>query len=115
MLSTERFHDSPMSGHLDSFETWKKVGHQFYWPRRQFYWPKLRDDVLPYVRQCDLCQRAMPAQDTKVGLHTATPASYSLEFLLISWDPLICTKRGNHAILVVIVFLILWHFFLYVT
>jgi len=32
------FHDSPMSGHLGSFKTWKKVGCQF-------YWPKLRDDV----------------------------------------------------------------------
>jgi len=57
-----------MSVHLGSFKTWKNVG-------RQFYWPKLRNGVFHYVRQCDLCQRAKPAQDTKVVLHTAKPAS----------------------------------------
>jgi len=66
-----KYFDSPMSGHLGLFKTWKKVGHQF-------YWPKLRDDVFHYVCQCDVCQRAKLAQDTKVGLHTATPASYRL-------------------------------------
>jgi 5-methylcytosine-specific restriction endonuclease McrA len=66
------FYNSPMSGHLGSFKTWKKVGHQF-------DWPKLREDVFHYVHQCKLCQRAKPTQDTKVGLHMATPASYPLE------------------------------------
>ena len=89
------FHDSPVSGHLGSFKTWKKVGHQF-------YWPKLRDDVFLYVRQCDLCQRAKLAQDIKVGLHTATPALYLLERVFIDFmGPLVRTKRGNQAILVV--------------
>jgi len=61
----------------------------------------LRDDVFHYVRQCDLCQRAKPARDTKVGLHTATPASYPLERVFIDFmGPLIRTKRGNQAILV---------------
>jgi len=77
----KHFHDSPMSRHLGSFKTWKKVGHQF-------YWPKLREDVFHYVGQCDLCQCAKPAQVTKVGLHTVTPASYHCrEPSLISWDP----------------------------
>jgi hypothetical protein len=40
------FHNSPMSGHLGAFKTWKKVGHQF-------YWSKLRDDVFHYVHQRD--------------------------------------------------------------
>jgi hypothetical protein len=85
-----------MSGHLGSFKTWKKVG-------RQFYWPKLRDDIFRYIRQCDLCQRAKPARDNKVGLHTSTPASYPLERVFIDFiRPLIRTKRGNQAILVVI-------------
>jgi len=62
----------------------------------------LRDDVFHYVRQCDLCQRAKPAQDTKVGLHTATPASYLLERVFIDFmGHLVCTKRGNQAVLVV--------------
>jgi hypothetical protein len=58
--------------------------------------------VFHYVRQCDLCQQAKLAQDTKVGLHTATPASYPLERVFIGFmEPLVCTKRGNQAILVV--------------
>ena len=84
-----------MSGHLGSFKTWNKVG-------RQFYWPKLRDDVFQYVRQCDLRQRAKPAQNNNVGLHTATLPSYPLEKVFIDFmGPLVRTKRGNQAILVV--------------
>jgi hypothetical protein len=49
-----------------------------------------------------ICQRAKPAQDTKVGLHTATPASYPLERVFIDFmGPLIRTKRGNQSIVVV--------------
>jgi putative transposase len=89
------FHDSPLSVHLGAFQTWNKV-------RCQFYWPKLKDDVFQYVRQCDLCQRAKPAQDMKVGLHTAAPASYNLERIFIDFmGPLVRTKKGNQAILVV--------------
>jgi hypothetical protein len=95
LMLLKYFHNSPMSGHLGLFKTWKKVG-------RQFYWPKLRDDVFRYVRQCDLCQHAKPAQNTKVGLHAATPASYPLERVFIDFmGPLVRTKRGNQAILVV--------------
>jgi len=80
-----------MSGHLGSFKPWKKIG-------RQFYWPKLRD-VFHYVRQCDLCQRAKPAQDTKLGRNTATPASYPLERVFIDlMGPLLHAKRANQAI-----------------
>jgi hypothetical protein len=84
-----------MSGHLGLFKTWKKVGHQF-------YWPKLGDDVFHYVHQCDVCQHAKLAQDTKVGLHTATPVSYWLERVFIEFmGPLVHTKRGHQATLVV--------------
>jgi len=70
------FHDNPMSGYLGAFKTCK-VGHYC-------YWPKLGDDVFHYVRQCELCQRAKPAQNTSMGLHTATPTSCPMEPL---WDP----------------------------
>jgi hypothetical protein len=60
----------------------------------QFYWPKLRDDIFQYVRQCGLYQRAKPAQDSKLGLHTATPLSYSQERVFIDFmGPLVRTKR----------------------
>jgi len=64
--------------------------------------PELKDEVFKYVEQCDLCQRAKPAQNMKVGLHSATPASYPLERVFIDFmGPLVRTKKGNQAILVV--------------
>ena len=39
----------------------------------------MKDEVFKYVKQCDLCQRAKPAQNLEVGLHSATPASCPLE------------------------------------
>ena len=90
------FHDSPVSGHLGSFKTWNKIG-------RKFYWPKMKEVIFRYVRQCDLCQRAKPAQNTKAGLHQATPASYPLERVFIDFmGPLVRTKKGSQAILVVV-------------
>ena len=54
-----------------------------------------------YVKQCDLCQRAKPAQKMKVGLHSATPASCPLERIFIDFmGPLVRTKKGKQAILV---------------
>ena len=67
------FHDSTMPGHLGSFKTGNKIG-------RKFYWSKMKEDIFRYVQQCDLCQRAKPTQNTKVGLHQATPTSYPLVF-----------------------------------
>jgi hypothetical protein len=85
-----------MSGHLGAFKTLKKVG-------RQFYWLKLRDDIFHYVFQCDLCQQAKAAQDSRVGLHTVTPASYPLERVFIDFmGPLVHTRRGNQAIFLVV-------------
>jgi hypothetical protein len=60
------FHDSPILGHLGAFKTWKKL------------MPQLKNEVFQYVKQCDLCQRAKPAENMRVGLHSATPASCPL-------------------------------------
>jgi len=61
----------------------------------------MKEDIFWYVHQCDLCQREKPAQNTKVGLHQATPASYPLVFIDFM-GPLVRTKKGNQAILVVV-------------
>jgi len=62
----------------------------------------LKNEVFQYVKQCDLCQRAKPAQNMRVGLHPATPASCPLERIFIDFmGPLVRTKKGNQAILVV--------------
>jgi hypothetical protein len=63
----------------------------------------MRLEIFDYVRKCDLCQRAKPAQDTRVGLHAASPSSQPMEKLFVDFmGPLTRTKRGNLAILVVV-------------
>ena len=63
----------------------------------------MRQEVFDYVLKCDLCQRAKPAQNTRVGLHSAEPSRYSMEKLFIDFvGPLVRSKRGNIAILVVV-------------
>jgi len=67
-----------------------------------FWWPKLRTEIFNYVRRTT-CQRAKPDQDTRVGLHSASPSSQRMERLFIDFVcPLTRTKRGNIAILVIV-------------
>jgi hypothetical protein len=52
---------------------------------------------------CELCQRANPAQDTRVGLHSADPSTRPMERLFVHFvGPLVRTKRGKSAILVIL-------------
>ena len=88
------YHDSAMSGHLGGRETFPKIATNFWWPR-------MPSEVFNYVRKCDLCQRAKPAQDVRVGMHAASPCSRPMERLFIEFvGPLTRSKRGNIAILV---------------
>jgi hypothetical protein len=90
------FHDSMLSGHLGARKTFQKIATDFWWPR-------MRLETFDYVRKCDLCQRAKPAQDTRVGLNAATPCSQPMERLFVDFvSPLTRTKRGKLAILVVV-------------
>ena len=58
--------------------------------------------MFKYVQGCELCQRAKPAQNTRVGLHSAEPSAQPLDKLFIDFvGPLVRIKRGNIAILVV--------------
>ena len=84
------------AGHLGAFKTYRKVA-------ANFWWPKVRPEIFQYVRRCDLCQRAKPAQNTNVGLHAAQPPSYPMERVFIDFvGPLTRTQRGHTAILVVL-------------
>jgi hypothetical protein len=90
------FHDAVVSGHLGAHKTFYKVAVNF-------WWPKMRTDIFRYVRKCDLCQRAKPAQNTQVGLHSANPSSQPMEKIFIDFvGPLTRSTRGNIAILVVV-------------
>jgi hypothetical protein len=63
----------------------------------------MRKEVFEYVRKCELCQRAKPAQNVRVGLHSAEPCSEPMERLFVDFvGPLVRSKRGNIAILVVV-------------
>jgi hypothetical protein len=63
----------------------------------------MRADVFSYVRKCDVCQRAKPAQNTAVGLHSASPVARLLKRVFVDFvRPLPSTRRGNMAILVVL-------------
>jgi putative transposase len=90
------FHDTILAGHLGERKTFQKLA-------LHFWWPKMQRDVFEYVKRCSLCQRAKPAQDTRVGVHSANPVSKPMERLFIDFiGPLTCTKTGNVAILVVV-------------
>jgi hypothetical protein len=90
------FNDSVLLGHLGARKTFQKIA-------TNFWWPKMRAEIFNYVRRCYLCQRAKPAQDTRVGLHSANPSSQPMEKLFIDFvGPLTRTKRGNLAILVIV-------------
>ena len=90
------FHDSALAGHLGAFKTFRKIA-------TNFWWPKMRAEIFQYVRKCDLCQRAKPAQDKCVGLHVAQPPSQPMERVFIDFvGPLTRTKRGHSTILVVL-------------
>jgi hypothetical protein len=90
------FHDSVLSGHLGAHKTFRKIA-------AKFWWSCMQREVFAYVRQCEACQRAKPAQDAHVGLHSASPSSCPMEKLFTDFvGPLTCTKRGNIAILVVV-------------
>jgi len=89
-------HDAVLSGHLGAWKTYHRIASNF-------WWPKMRSEVFDYVRKCELCQRAKPAQNTRVGLHSASPASQPMEQLFVDFvGPLVRSKRGNIAILVVV-------------
>ena len=42
-------HDTPLTGHLGYFETYRKI-------RERFSWKGLKDDVLRHSRECVTCQ-----------------------------------------------------------
>ena len=87
------YHDSAMSGHLGGRQTFPKIATNFWLSR-------IPSEVFNYVRKCDLCQRAKPAQDARVGMHAASPCSRLMERLFIDFvGPLTRSKRGNIAIL----------------
>jgi hypothetical protein len=92
----EYFHDSALSAHLGVAKTLHRIC-------KVFYWPTIRSDVTNYVRTCDVCQRAKPAQNTRVGFHDSQVVPKPMERIFIDFvGPIVRSRQGNLAILVVL-------------
>jgi hypothetical protein len=72
----EYFHSSHLSAHLGMTKTLNRIS-------KVFFWPDMRREVYAFVRQCEDCQRAKPAPDTKVGLHSSEVVTRPLERVFI--------------------------------
>jgi hypothetical protein len=95
-MTLEYYHDSALGAHLGVSKTLRRIS-------RVFYWPKQRKDVAEYVRKCLPCQQAKPEQDARVGKHQAQVVTRPLERVFIDFvGPLVRSKRGHTAILVVL-------------
>ena len=90
-------HCSPYAGHSGMNKTVQLVS-------RYFYWPNMRQDINPYVRGCELCQRNKSASGKVSGKLQPLPVpeqiweDISMDFV----GPLPVTQRKNDFILVVV-------------
>jgi hypothetical protein len=90
------FHDADFAGHLGARKTFCKIASNS-------WCPDMRAEVFDYVLKCELCQRAKPALDARVGLHSAQPSSQPMQKLFVDFvGPPVRSRRGNIAILVVV-------------
>jgi hypothetical protein len=89
-------HDSALSAHLGVAKTLRRMS-------KIFDWPGIRPDVAKYVRQCGVCQRAKPAQNTRVGLHNSQIVTKPIERIFIDFEgPIVRSRQGNLALLFVL-------------
>jgi hypothetical protein len=90
------FQSSHLSAHLGVAKTLNRIA-------RVFYWPDMRTEVCTFVRKCQDCQRAKPALDTRVGLHSSEVVTRPIERIFIDFvGPIVRSQKGNVAILVVL-------------
>jgi hypothetical protein len=92
----EYFHSSHLSAHLGMTKTLIRIS-------KAFYWPDMRREVSAFVRKCQDCQRAKPAHDSQVGLHSSEVVTRPLERVFIDFvGPIVRSRKGNVAVLVVL-------------
>jgi hypothetical protein len=48
-----------------------------------FWWPRMRKQIFGYVRKCELYQSAKPAQNVRVGLHSADSCVEPMETFFV--------------------------------
>ena len=90
-------HCSPYAGHVGMNKTVQLIS-------KYFYWPNMQQDINPYVRGCELCQRNKSASGKTAGKLQPLPVpeqiweDISMDFV----GPLPVTKRKHDFILVVV-------------
>jgi hypothetical protein len=92
----EYFHSSTLSAHLGMAKTLSRI-------QKVFYWPDMKSEVCDFVRRCQDCQRAKPAQNSRLGLHSSEIVTRPLErIFIVFFGPIARNRKGNIAILVVL-------------
>jgi hypothetical protein len=95
-MELEFFHSSHLSAHLGMTETLNRIN-------KVFYWPEMGREVRAFMRQCQDCQRAYPAPDSQVGLHSSEVVTSPMERVFIEFEvPILRSRKGNIAVLVVL-------------
>lgn len=90
------YHSSIVGGHLGINKTYRKMA-------QQFYWPGMRLEVSKFVRGCQQCQLAKPAQHTRVGFQASQPSSRPWECIHVDYvGPLTRSSDGNIGLMSVI-------------
>ena len=90
------YHDSPSAGHPGQEKTSEPV-------RRHFYWSDMENDIIRYVKECDLCQRSKPNNVTYGTTHPLSIPSRN-------WSHISCDfvtgfpkdKDGYDSVLVIV-------------
>jgi hypothetical protein len=63
----------------------------------------MKSEVCDFVRRCQDCHWAKPAQNSRVGLHSSEVVTRPLERIFIDFfGPIVRSRKGNIAILVVL-------------
>ena len=81
------FHYAVLSAHQGGCKTYHEID-------ANFWWPQMRREIFDYVRNCDFCQRAKLAQNQRVELYSANPASQPMERLFIDFVGPVTRNNG---------------------
>lgn len=89
-------HDPAVCAHFGFFKTFARV-------QEHYYWPKMRQDVMKYVRKCQVCASQKIANSPRMGLMGAEKsASYPWQIISVDiMGPFPRSSKGNTHLLVV--------------
>jgi hypothetical protein len=72
------YFSSTLSAHLGMTKTLNRIS-------KVFYWPNMRKEVCAFVKGCPDCQRAKPAQNSRVGLHSSQVVTRYMERVFVDF------------------------------